>query len=379
MNRKVSIIVPIYKGTQYIKKQIEQLYAASQRFQGHMEVIFSNDDPQTPLPDFADVVKLDVKAVQTDRNRGIQAARIRGLSAASGAYIHFLDQDDEIVPDFYQSQMTAIGNADAVYCRCYNGKRQSYNYDRVFETAFDRSKILSVCPVISPGQVVIRKESIPEFWREHILEHIGSDDYFLWLCMYGEGCVFAPNQDILYTHVRNGNNFSSDVLRMNMSDEEMVKLLLVSGMFSDSNCKDLSGLPEKLLIRRYALQRKDQIVLMVLSELLENYEKGKTLEGYFLQRGIRRLAIYGAAIMGERIRGLLGGSKVEVVCFFDKNAPFVKEDIPVYEWNGRTACDFDAILISLIENEDVVEADLKRTEGMKVYQIREIVRELSNE
>lgn len=379
MKADISVIVPIYRGTQYLKKQIEQLYAASQRFQGHIEVIFSNDDPQTPLPDFADVAELDVKAVQTDKNRGIQAARIRGLSAACGEYIHFLDQDDEIVPDFYRSQMQAIGDADAVYCRCYNGKRQTYNYDRVFETAFDRSKILSVCPVISPGQVLIRGERIPAFWREHILENIGSDDYFLWLCMYREGCVFAANQDILYTHVRNGNNYSSNILRTYKADEEMVKLLLAEGNFAETDCSELICIPEKQLIRRYPPQRKDQVVLMVLSELLENYEKGKTLEGYFLRKGIRRLAIYGAAIMGERIQGFLRGSNVEVVCFIDRNAPFVREDIPVYEWSNQIPCDFDAILISLIENEDEVAMDIEKAGRLRVYKIREIVRELSNE
>lgn len=379
MKADISVIVPIYRGTQYLKKQIEQLYAASQRFQGHIEVIFSNDDPLTPLPDFADVAELDVKAVQTDRNRGIQAARIRGLSAAGGAYIHFLDQDDEIVPDFYRSQMQAIGDADAVYCRCYNGKRQTYNYDRVFETAFDRTKILSVCPLISPGQVVIRRESIPTFWMENVLQNIGSDDYFLWLCMYGKRCVFAMNQAILYTHVRNGSNFSSDILRMKKSDEEMVELLLSSGIFTDEDCRELSGLPEKLVLPRYATQRRAQTLLMVLSELLEAHEKGMTLEGYFLQRGIRRLAIYGASTLGERIRGLLMGSQVEVVCFIDKNAPFIEQEIPVYEWIDQTGCVFDAILITLVEHEDAVAAELKQAGAQKVYQIRKIVGELSNE
>ena len=35
----------------------------------------------------------------------------------------------------------------------------------------------------SPGQVLIRKSSIPEYWSEHTLIHNGSDDAFLWILM----------------------------------------------------------------------------------------------------------------------------------------------------------------------------------------------------
>lgn len=378
MQQNVSVIVPIYKGEMYLEKQVKQLVKAADCFDGNIEVIFSNDDPNKPLPCYCDIDSVHIVMLQTDSNRGIQAARIRGLAAAKGNFIHFLDQDDEITPDYYNSQLDAIGDADAVYCRCYNGRRQTYNYDRVFETAFERGNILSVCPVISPGQVLIRRNSIPDFWTKHILRHVGSDDYLLWLCMYGAGCTFAANQDILYAHVRNGSNFSSDILRTKKSDEEMAELLVNSGMFLESDCTQLRLLPEKQLIRRYVPQRKDQVVLQVLAELLECHEKGRTLEQYFLDRNITRIAIYGAAVMGERIKGMLRGSRVTVSCFIDKNAPFIKEDVPVYEINVVKR-DFDAVVISLIENEAAAAAHLRRMEGLKIYKIREIVRELADE
>lgn len=373
----ISVIIPIYHGIQYIKKQVAQIEAAAANTNEKIEIIFSNDDSDTPLPDeiWSECVK--IKVLETTENRGIQVARIAGLNAASGEYIHYLDQDDEITPDYYRSQLDALGDTDAVYCRCYNGKRQTYNYDRVFEAVFKRMNILSVCPVISPGQVMLRKKSIPDFWKDHILKNVGSDDYLLWLCMYGMGCTFSANQDILYTHVRNGNNYSSDILRTKKSDEEMADLLIHSGMFSEADCMELGRLPEKQLVRRYAPQRKDQVVLQILTKLLECYEKGHTLEQYFLNKNITRIAIYGAAVMGERIKGLLSGSRVTVFCFIDKNAPFIEQDIPVYEMNGIRR-DFDAVVISLIEKETEVAADLRRMEGLKIYTIRGIVGELAD-
>ena len=373
----ISVIIPIYKGLRYIEKQIKQIENVARGNNAEIEIIFVNDDPEERLPENLNS-NVKVVTLQTDKNTGIQASRIRGLSVASGEYIHFLDQDDEITQDFYVSQINCIGDADAVYCRCYNGERQTFNYDRVLETAFDRDHIFKVCPVISPGQVLIRRESIPDFWIHHILENIGSDDYFLWLCMYALGCKFRANQQILYTHVRNGDNYSSDILRTMKSDMEMTDLFLTYKMFPEAEEREIKKLPELQLVRRYAPQRKDQIVLQILSRILKYYESGNSLDKYFEREGVTKLAIYGAAVLGERIKGLLKETSVKVVCFIDKNAPFIEEDIPVVQWE-ECRCDFDAVLISLIENEESIENMIKSGKSVRVFNIRKIVRELFGE
>ena len=372
----VSVIVPLYKGEKYVKKQINQVVVAAKQAEIKVELILVNDDPTSRLP-YISKEDISIIILETRKNTGIQSARIRGLSVAKGEYIHFLDQDDEIEPDYYRSQLAHIGNSNAVYCRCYNGDRQTYNYDRVFETAFDKEHIFNVCPVISPGQVLIRRNSMPAFWEEHILKNIGSDDYFLWLCMVADGCSFVANQEILYTHIRNGENYSADILRTRKSDDEMIDLLLAYRIFNEKDRDLLKLLPEKQLRRRYEPQRKDQIVLQVLSQLLRQHEKGNTLENFFAKRGIMNIAIYGAAVMGERIKGLLHDSKIRVSCFIDKNAPFIEEDIPVYKW-GEDKDDFEAVVISNIENEDLIAEGLIR-DGVEIYKIRGIVKELADE
>ena len=373
----ISVIIPIYRGIKYISKQVQQEEDAAKHTDEEIELIFVNDDPDIHLPESI-VSRSRIRIIQTKINTGIQAARIRGLSVAEGEYIHFLDQDDEIDPNYYTSQLAHIGDADAVYCRCYNGKRQTYRYDRIFEGAFEKNNILERCPVISPGQLLIRKKSISKFWIENILRNMGSDDYLLWLCMCAENRKFAENREILFTHVKNGDNYSSDILRARKSDEEMADLLIKSKKFSDEESSRLRALPEKLQKRRYETQRKDQIVLYVLSELLHCCEKKNMLEDFFLRRGIKKVAIYGAAIMGERIKGVLHGTEVQVSCFLDRNAPFIDEDIPVYKW-GEDKHDFEAVIISLIANEDKIADELKKREGIRAFMIREIVRELTDE
>ncbi len=378
---RISVIIPIYKGKKYISSQISQVESAAKiiSLNGHtVELILVNDDPDDPIEEEYSSSIINIVISNCKNNTGIQQARIRGLSLASGDFIHFLDQDDKISLEYYSSQLDKIDEADAIYCRCYNGDRQTYNYDRVFETAFDREKIFSVCPVITPGQVVIKRDSIPELWKNNILKNYGSDDYFLWLCMYANGAKFASNQDILFTHVRNGDNYSSDILRTKKSDDEMVDYLINSNMFNAGEIEQLKQLSEKQLKRRYIPQRKDQIVLQILSELLKCYENGHSLDEYLISKNSTRVAIYGAAVLGERIKGLLTHSKVKVVCFIDKNAPFIDEDIPVTTVEN-VIFDFDAVIISQIENEDKIHKTLREYSDIKCFTIREIVKEMSDE
>ena len=196
--------------------------------------------------------------------------------------------------------------------------------------------------------------------------------------MYAKGYRFVCNQGLLFTHSRNGRNFSSNVLRTKASDEEMKDYLIGSGMFSNEDCEKIKDIPRKQLHRRYSPQMKDQVVLMVLSELLECGEHGITLDAFLKKRQVSKVAIFGAAIMGERIRGLLLGSDVSVSFFIDRNAEFIDEDIPVYHLE-EAPDGIDAILISNISGEDQIQRRLAGRYGVPIYCIREVAEVMQKE
>ena len=97
MNRRLSIIIPVYNVEPYVGKTLESVFdtmASADEF----EVIVVNDGTKDG--------SMDVVRQFTDRpnliiieqeNQGLSAARMKGLSVATGDYVWFVDSDDWLV------------------------------------------------------------------------------------------------------------------------------------------------------------------------------------------------------------------------------------------------------------------------------------------
>lgn len=92
---KISVIVPAYNAESTLRVAIESIL--SQQLPG-MEIILVNDGStdSTAQVCYALAAENDCIHVITEKNAGICAARNRGLDAASGEYITFCDDDDQL-------------------------------------------------------------------------------------------------------------------------------------------------------------------------------------------------------------------------------------------------------------------------------------------
>jgi len=108
MNRKVSVIVPVYRVMDYLDRCLKSI--ENQTFE-ELEIICVNDCS----PDGSGAV-LARHAAQDDRirvithteNRGLSAARNSGLAAATSEYVVFVDSDDWIDPDYIEKMVEAV-------------------------------------------------------------------------------------------------------------------------------------------------------------------------------------------------------------------------------------------------------------------------------
>lgn len=233
MNTIISVIVPFYKGNKYISGLVEVIQKNRKHLIEEMnaetEIIIVNDSPEETIS-LSEELKENVIILRNKKNQGVHQSRVNGLNAACGKYILFLDQDDLITEEALISQLKAIGNSDLVIGNGY--KTDKKNKYKLFVTKKEQTNCLSIdyycfygSPIISPGQVLIKKDSIPNEWKTNIIKHNGADDTYLWILFLLKGSKITLNGSFVYTHSYTGENASLNSTIMDDSVKEMIECL----------------------------------------------------------------------------------------------------------------------------------------------------------
>ncbi len=260
---KISIITPIYEGNKYLDRYLKCVQLAVDEFiknKGNLvEVVLINDSPWVAVEyDDTLIQGFELKLIENNRNFGIHKSRINGFKESTGEYILFLDQDDLITAVSLSALAKAIGRADIALGNGIFEKKKTT--EDIFANRF--SQDFATKPfvyrwirdfVVSPGQCLIKKSSIPEYWLEHPLKNNGTDDYLLWLLMFNERAVMVSCREKVYIHKYTGTNYSLDDDKMFNSTREMLHLLRSNPEFSR---KDLSLIKRRIYFKKVDRTRK---------------------------------------------------------------------------------------------------------------------------
>ena len=99
MERKVSVIIPIYKGNSFISHlayMLEENWKSVNKIEPvSIEMVLVNDFPDEKL-EIKDRLMENISWIEVTnkQNSGIHFSRAQGLLHSSGDYVLFLDQDD---------------------------------------------------------------------------------------------------------------------------------------------------------------------------------------------------------------------------------------------------------------------------------------------
>lgn len=131
----VSILIPVYCAEKYLSRCLDSIL--SQNFQD-LEVILVNDaSPDDSLRIMEKYAGKDprIKIINHDKNYGRVKARNTGIEAASGKYIVFCDDDDELSPIFLQSAYTysRTGDYDIIHFGIKIANTHSLRIHGIFE------------------------------------------------------------------------------------------------------------------------------------------------------------------------------------------------------------------------------------------------------
>ena len=124
MNKLISIIIPVYNGTDTIQRCLSSVLNQTIGLD-KMEILLvddcSTDDSLSVLKDYEARFPGSVKVLQTPKNLRVGGARNLGIRNATGDYLGFVDADDWIEPFMYEHMLEkALSyDCDVVNCRSF--------------------------------------------------------------------------------------------------------------------------------------------------------------------------------------------------------------------------------------------------------------------
>lgn len=113
-------------------------------------------------------------------------------------------------------------------------------------------------------------------------------------------------------------------------------------------------------------------MFFLMNQWIENKQNGKVLEDYFIENGMRRIAIYGMSYIGQRLCEELQGSSVEIIYGIDKNTKEVYSTLNMYQPTDELPL-VDAIIVTAFYFYRDIERELSRNTDMPIISIEEIV------
>lgn len=124
----ISIIIPVYKVERYLKRCVDSVVSQSYR---NIEIILVDDGSPDNCGKICDeYAKADsrIKVIHKE-NGGQSSARNSGLDLSNGEYIGFVDSDDYIDSEMYETllKLSLEHNADIVECECRAGKSENFS------------------------------------------------------------------------------------------------------------------------------------------------------------------------------------------------------------------------------------------------------------
>jgi len=187
-NEMISVIIPTYNRVHHLKKAVSSVIDQSYR---NIDIVIVDDGSTDDTRSYVRSLNSDIRYIAIPHS-GVSAARNRGIEAASGEWIAFLDSDDywhrnklerqlhyihSVLPKHHSHDTYLICHTDETWIR--NGKRINQGKKHAKHAGWFFIPSLQRC-LISPSAVLIHKtvfEKVGLFDED--FEFV--EDYDLWL------------------------------------------------------------------------------------------------------------------------------------------------------------------------------------------------------
>lgn len=362
----ISVIVPIYNTEKYLETCIESILG--QTFQD-LEILLVNDGSTDGSGQICDRYAAEDGRITVvhQKQSGLVAARKKGVACSCGDYIAFVDSDDWIDLDMFESMMDEVQNAGIPIDIVAGGvKREFPGYvdwklNHLPAGVYDESALLAMYSRIFFDKYFEEWEILPYLCGKlfsralHLYSGLMEIDNEI---TRGEDCL-GVFQAILkaksllvckeaFYHYRQANYIGSEPVGVQISDLQIRKLL--QGFHKTVNRhaarERLSG-QVQLISWNYLLQARHEEVQAAFLDFLVPYPE--------VPRGAR-IVLYGAGVYGRSIYQSLQKTPVcQVIGWVDQRWDSTeKTHMGVEPVESLLEKDFDYVVISIL-NERISE------------------------
>ena len=209
----VSVIIPCYNGAAFLTDAIKSILAQTYRY---FEIIFVDDGSFDNTKNLA--INYPLKYIY-QQNSGVVAARNRGISAASGNLLVFLDADDILLPNALQIGVDAI----CAYPKSgfVAGSYQEINKDGlvIYQADLQPAKVANYQTLlmgeafVPPSTLMFQKAAIASAGGFDARYVKGAEDYALYLQVARQFPIYIHNQTVV-KYRRHDDNASNNALNM---------------------------------------------------------------------------------------------------------------------------------------------------------------------
>ena len=366
-NPLVSIIIPIYNSEAFLDKCIQS--AINQSYK-NIEVILVDDgsiDSSGEICDNYSSVDSRVKIIHKT-NGGLVSSRKIGLLASTGKYVLYIDGDDWLELDVIKNYVNQVikYNADVVVSsHIVNLEgREDILMNSLPSGVYDKNKLISIVypKMLCSGrfaQFGIFSYSWGKLYRKETLlkNQLSVDDNITIgedaLCLYPT--LLDTNTLVILEqpgyHYRQRADSQIKILR-NIEISKIQKVYDdLKNIFFDKGVLDIM-LPQ---LQYYILS------LLIINTEGQNVNNITKLYPFNEIKPKKRLVMYGGGTFGQHMYKKIINSKLyNVVAWLDeKHKHYSKLNLPVTGFDKIKSLDYDAILITLIDEDNSNQALLK--------------------
>lgn len=324
----ISVIVPIYNVSQYLKQCIESICHQTYK---DLEIILVDDGSDDGSEKICDsYLQKDSRiAVIHKKNGGLVSARKAGLAASHGKYIAYVDGDDWIEHTMYEKLLKCLleSGSDVSMCGRYEdtGEYAKTVYHGIEQGKYNKEQMIqSIYPRMIVNEVFFKWGIFPGVWdklfKRECLEkfqmkvderiRMGEDAVCTYPCLLNVENIYVLHE-CLYHYRQTTNSMVKQIVDC---DREQFRILYRTGMEQFERYRDIFD----------CRQQWEKYVLFLMipraDGLYRGYSKLSWLFPFPKVKKNMHIILYGAGTYGQRLYQYLKKSKFcNVILWVDRN------------------------------------------------------------